>query len=283
MKSKIKHFFGHKSVKIICIILAIWLIAVCVCNAVFASVAMKEQKGVAVCDEWSENNKFDINKIQTLDMGNDEFKILCLTDVHIRNWATFGASWLGTNFILDTASRIQLKQLINEQNPDLIIITGDTALTQWNDISTQQFADFMDEFKIPWAPVFGNHDYEGRADKAKLSEIYENAEYSLFECGPDNMNGMGNYAVNLTRNDEIVYTLFMFDDGQYRITDGEISDGGINQNQIKWYGWTVNGIAEKRGKPVPSMAFMHVRAGVYKSAGRIYRRPTWRRQLCCKK
>ncbi len=51
--------------------------------------------------------------------------------------------------------------MIKRENPDLIIVTGDQVLTKWNDIATQQFADFMDSFKIPWAPVFGNHDMEG--------------------------------------------------------------------------------------------------------------------------
>ena len=55
---------------------------------------------------------------------------------------------------------IQLKQLINEVKPDLIVVGGDTVLTAWNDICTQQFCDFMEKFEIPWAPVFGNHDYE---------------------------------------------------------------------------------------------------------------------------
>ena len=116
----------------------------------------------------------------------------------------------------------------------------------------------MAQFDIPWAPVFGNHDYEGRADKSKLCEIYESAENCLFKCGPDGMNGMGNYIVNLTRNGKPVYSLFMLDDGQYRITDGEISDGGVNRNQIKWYKWAVDGIAKENGKTVPNMAFMHV-------------------------
>ncbi len=39
----------------------------------------------------------------------------------------------------------------------------------------------MEKFEIPWAPVFGSHDYEGRADKAKLAEIYEVSEHGIKE------------------------------------------------------------------------------------------------------
>ena len=72
------------------------------------------------------------------------------------------------------------------------------------------------------------------------------------------MNGMGNYIVNLTRNDEAVYSLFRIDDGLFSGVDGQITDGGVNENQIAWYKWAVNGIEETIGKAVPNMAFMHV-------------------------
>lgn len=258
-----KAFFSKKPVKIVISIILIIAAVVCICNAYFASVALEEQKGVAVCDEWSASDTYTPDYAHELDAGDEDFKILCLTDVHIRNFATFGAC-LGVNFILDGLSEIQLKQMINEVNPDLIVVGGDTVLTAWNDICTQQFCDFMEKFEIPWAPVFGNHDYEGRADKSKLAEIYESAEHCLFKCGPEGMNGMGNYIVNVTRNNEVVYSLFMLDDGQFRITDGKITDGGVNENQIEWYKWAVDGIAKTSGKNVPNMAFMHVAVPEYK-------------------
>lgn len=247
----------------ICNLFLALCVIVIACNGYFASVALQEQKGVAVCDEWSAEDTYTPDYAQNLEIGDKDAKILCLTDIHIRNHGTF-AAFLGINFILDGMSEIQLKQLIKEVNPDLIVVGGDTVLTAWNDIGTQKFCDFMEQFGIPWAPIFGNHDYEGRADKSKLCEIYESAENCLFQCGPDGMNGMGNYIVNLTRDGEVVYSLFMLDDGQYRITDGEISDGGVNENQIVWYKWAVNGIAETSGKAAPNMAFMHVPVPEYK-------------------
>lgn len=259
-----KRFFQKTPVKVIlCILLALILI-VAACNAVFAYVALQEQKGTAVCDEWSPADPYQPGYAQQLDIGAGDYKILCLTDIHIRNHGTFAAA-LGVNFILDGMSRIQLKKLINREQPDLIIVTGDIVLTAWNDICMQQFADFMDGFEIPWAPVYGNHDYEGRADKAKISEILLSSKYCLFQCGPDGMGGMGNYILNLEREGKPVYSLFLLDNGQYRITDGEITSGGVNQSQIEWYQWAVGGIAKQAGKTVPNMAFMHVPVPEYEA------------------
>lgn len=260
----LKKFFSFKAVKIIVAVIAVLLAVAAICNAIFASVALKAQKGVAVCDEWSAQDVYTPDYAQEIDAGDGDFKILCLTDVHIRNHATFAAE-LGVNFILDGMGRIQLRQLIGQVQPDMIIVGGDTVLTAWNDICTRQFCDFMEQFAIPWAPIFGNHDYEGRADKAKLAEIYEESEYCLFQSGPAGMDGMGNYIINLTRNGEVVYSLFLFDDGQFRVTDGQITDGGIGKNQIDWYRWAVNGIRETSGKEVPNMAFMHVPVPEYKA------------------
>lgn len=258
-----KKFFRKKPVKVIMIIAVVLALTVGICNGVYCYVAIQYQKGTAVCDEWSKEDDFEMSYLKSIDMGNDDFKVLCLTDVHIRNYATFAAC-LGVNFVLDGMSEIQLKQLINEVKPDLITVLGDSVLTSVNDICTQQFCDFMDKFQIPWAPVYGNHDYEGRADKSKLSEIYLNSEYCLFKCGPDGMNGMGNYILSLQRDNKPVYSLFMFDDGQYRITDGQITSGGISKNQIDWYKWAVGGINANAGYDVPNMAFMHVPVPEYK-------------------
>ena len=116
-----KKFFSKKPVKVIISIFIVFVLIVCICNAVFASVALDFQKGVAVCDEWSPDDVYTPDYAQSLEVGEEDYKILCLTDIHIRNHGTF-ASWLGINFILDGMSEIQLKKLINRVEPNLFSV-----------------------------------------------------------------------------------------------------------------------------------------------------------------
>lgn len=248
-----KKLFASNGFKIFVALIAIFAVIVVSCNIVFYAVAANEQKGEAKGYAWSEDMAFDESLVEKLEMKGDNFKVLVITDVHLRNHGTFAAA-LGVNYILDGISRPRISHMIKRENPDLIIVTGDQVLTKWNDIATQQFADFMDSFEIPWAPVFGNHDMEGRADKAKLCDIYLASEYCLFQYGPADLNGAGNYIVNVEKDNKAVYSFFLFDDGE----PTDEGYGTINEKQIDWYKWAVKGIAEKEGKTVKNMAFMHI-------------------------
>lgn len=263
-----KRFFGSKAIKIIGSIVLVIALAVGISSAVFAKVALTDQVGGVSGNAWSEQDVMDESKIKSLDIGTEDYKILCLTDVHRRNHATF-ASFLGVNFILDGMSEIQLKKMIKREKPNMIIVTGDSVLTEWNDIELKKFVDFMDQFQIPWAHVFGNHEFEGRADKSKLAEVLLASEYGLFECGPADMNGLGNYIVNLKRADKTAYSLFMFDNGEPVVANGTTDAGGINKKQVAWYEWAMKGINAANGTTVPSMAFMHIPLPEYKDVQEV--------------
>ena len=260
-----KRFFTSAGFRIYIAPIVIFTVIAVSCNIVFYAVAANEQKGKAKGYDWSEDTAFDERFVENLEMKGDNFKALVITDVHLRNHATFGAA-IGTNYILDGLGRIRLSHMIKRENPDLIIVTGDQVLTKWNDIATQKFVDFMDSFEIPWAPVFGNHDMEGRADKAKLCDIYLAGEYCLFQYGPSGLNGAGNYIISLEKDGKAVYSLFLFDNGE-PIGEGY---GTINEKQIKWYQWAVNGIAEKEGAAVKNMAFMHIALPEFKELDETY-------------
>ncbi|MDE6155732.1 MAG: hypothetical protein K2F67_04770, partial [Eubacterium sp.] len=77
-----KKFFAKKPIKVVISIILVLVTIVCICNAVFASVALEEQKGIAACDAWSADDTYTTDYAQSLEIGSDDFTILCLTDIH---------------------------------------------------------------------------------------------------------------------------------------------------------------------------------------------------------
>ena len=226
-------------------------------NLVFIGLGSQKQVGSAKGYDWSSEDAFDINKhvTKTIEIGSDDFKILCIADIQRRNGGT-AVKFLGTNLILDWISEPKLRKMIKNTKPDLIVTVGDNMATKTtNDIELKHIADFLDSFNTPWTTIFGNHDGEGRADKARLCEILMESEYGIFEYGPNDLHGVGNFIINLTRNSEIVYSIYMMDSGEHISTGGY---DGINERQVEWYKWATNGINQYAKKEVKNIAFFHI-------------------------
>ena len=69
-----------------------------------------------------------------------------------------------------------LTEIITETKPHLIIMTGDLIYGKYDDNGTllQSFIAFMESFKIPWAPVYGNHDNESKVGVKWQNQKFEN-------------------------------------------------------------------------------------------------------------
>lgn len=230
------------------------------CNIYAAVVGSQEQKGVATGYAWNKQTPYDQQVSQRLDMGQEDYKVLVLTDVHLKNHGTF-AAWLGINYLLDAAGKTALDKLVKNTDPDLILVLGDTVLTARNDIEMERFVKQMDSYGKPWAVVFGNHDDEGRADKAKLADVLLTSEYGLFQYGPQDMHGAGNYVIELTRNDKTQYAFFMLDSGSSH--EFEAGTEGINDAQVSWYQWNMDAMQAKYGYKPANMAFFHIPTPAY--------------------
>ena len=76
-----------------------------------------------------------------------------------------------------------LDKAIDENNPDLILITGDIVYGEFDDNGSNliEFCEYMDSKKIPWAPIFGNHDNECKLGVTWQCEKFLNSKYSLSE------------------------------------------------------------------------------------------------------
>lgn len=67
-----ENFFSKKPVKIIISIVLALVLVVCIANGYFASVALKEQKGTAVCDKWNSEDVYTPDYAQSIEAGNSE-------------------------------------------------------------------------------------------------------------------------------------------------------------------------------------------------------------------
>ena len=108
--------------------------------------------------------------------ADKDFTVLNLTDIH---WDI--VAWAPGNQEYETViSTIQ--ELIQRTQPDLITISGDLS---WG-MAVESYvavADLMDSFGIPWAPVWGNHDYEKPEVNRGAVEEFAKRPLCLFEAG----------------------------------------------------------------------------------------------------
>jgi hypothetical protein len=170
-----------------------------------------------------------------------DFKVLQLTDIHIGGG---GFSIQKDNWALNA-----VYTLVKNEKPDLVVVSGDIAYpvpfqgTLDNKREAILFATLMERMGVYWAPVFGNHDTEVYSiyDREQIGEVYGGGDYKycLFQAGPDDIEGTGNYIVNVKNTlGMITQSIVLLDSHSY--TDGDIFGAqwkydNLYQNQIDWY------------------------------------------------
>lgn len=234
---------------------------VCITVLLVASVLLFPLTGKKHTQIWSAGDTFDIQKIQTVSKDRTDFKILLFTDTQL--WSDLGKN---------KECYAQMDALVEKTKPDLIVLPGDVLSAFASRFSIYNFIKRMDSYQIPWAPVFGNHDSEIPTNSRNWqADKYMESAYCLLEKGPSNLYGCGNYVLNITENDEFVYSLFLFDNGEYiKYDDGSTKEVYMGYEQIAWYKWNVEGIAAAAGRIVPSMTFSHFAQPEFRAAVEKY-------------
>lgn len=167
-------------------------------------------------------------------------------------------------------------QIVDVTKPDMIVITGDMiypsimALTFNNYNSSRAIGKLFESFEIPWAFVYGNHDAESYATQTKtqLSNYFEGLEYCLFQRGPDNISGQGNYVVKLlSETGELESALVMMDSNAYV---GLIEYDIVHDDQVAWYEQEISKLKNSQGDIVPTHLFLHIPLYEYRLAWEGY-------------
>ena len=246
-------------------------------------VAFGTVTGIGVIGSKS-NQKFIDEQIKTVEYENQlvpstdangnyvfttdrDFRIMQLTDIH-----------LGAGFMCigkDKKALNAVAAMITEEKPDLVIVTGDIAYpipVQAGTINNQRpatlFAELMEKLGVYWCLTFGNHDTEDFAfySRDEIADLYINRDkypHCLLQKGPENVDGVGNYVINVKNTSgEIVQSLFMLDSQMYieSYLLGLISTYDcVHKNQIEWYKNQLSALTvENGGKTPKSLMFMHI-------------------------
>lgn len=209
-----------------------------------------KQYGVESSIIWYKTDNYTSENVKSLMMEADkDYKILVLSDTQMSALRP-----LNNKRVLDLVGNI-----IDEQKPDLVVTTGDNVQSIYQGKAVKQFAEKMESMNIPWAVTLGNHDSEYSVDRQWHGNLYESAKNSLFEMGPSNVDGVGNYQLNIKNPDgNIIKSLIMLDSHAKRKYETGKDYDYIHQNQLEWYKWVTEGLKIETGNTVPSLLFFHI-------------------------
>ncbi|MCM1285481.1 MAG: metallophosphoesterase [Acetobacter sp.] len=215
----------------------------------------------------------DENGVSTF-VTDEKFKVMQLTDVHI------GAGFMCFN--KDTMALNTVSAMISQEKPDLVVVTGDIAYpvpfqagTFNNKNSAKLFAELMEQLGVYWCLGFGNHDTElySYYSREQMAEFYESDKYPhcLFNAGDENVDGYGNYAVNVKNSQgKITQSLMVMDSHSY--VDGDFLGilwkyDTFHTNQVEWYENTLKNFQQQNGGEMPkSLVFFHIPTPEYRDA-----------------
>lgn len=169
-----------------------------------------------------------------------------------------------------------IEKILDEEEPDLVVFTGDNiagGCQTAEDVKTaiNNFAQPVNDRKIPWLITFGNHDEDSTdasgVDKDEQLEIYMSYKYNLNKVGPEGVTGTGNMYkfVMSSTGSTPVFTIWALDSGEYapdEIAGQSLDDypgwDWIKNNQIAWYVDTSKAIEREMRGTVPGFMFFHI-------------------------
>jgi len=185
---------------------------------------------------------------------NDDgsFRVLIIADTHMD---TNSSATLRQNL----ADRI--KVMVDREDPNLVIFTGDNTINSTRNsikANISMLVSYIEEKKIPWCHVYGNHDFENALATNKQQEYYEEYEYCISKAGPEDISGVGNYVNGIYNKDGTLgAVIYCLDSGTYDNVRGGYDY--IKQDQIDWYKATSETLQEYNGgKAVPALMAFHI-------------------------
>ncbi|WP_127531285.1 metallophosphoesterase family protein [Paenibacillus kobensis] len=186
------------------------------------------------------------------------FRIVQITDLHWQN-----------NDPEDRQSRLLMDRIIEEEQPDLVVFTGDMIhceLARDRRAAFRQAVAAAADQRLPWAFVFGNHDAEEGITREEMTALARELPGCVVPPEQEPC-GIGNYTLPIARRNShdrsrssssAAAVLYLLDSGSYAPASVGAA-AWIKREQIDWYiGQSRRYEAANGGKPLPALAFFHI-------------------------
>jgi hypothetical protein len=218
---------------------------------------------------------------------NGKFKIMQLADLHLSTGLGLCRDPVpvepvpGQKCEADPRTLEFVGRLLDEEKPDFVVLSGDQVNGETSrDAQSALFKSvkLLVDRKIPYAAIFGNHDDEGNLSREQLMIILEDLPYSLSTAGPEEVDGVGNYIVEVLGRGTTAHsalTLYMLDSHSYSPDERQFRGyDWIKPNQIRWFKNTAESLKAKHHEYSHmhmNMAFIHIPLPEYRDSSNYYR------------
>ncbi|KAI0194627.1 calcineurin-like phosphoesterase [Astrocystis sublimbata] len=204
---------------------------------------------------------------------NGKFKIMQLADLHLSTGVghcrdAVPDEYEGGPCEADPRTLDFVSRLLEEEKPDFVVLSGDQVNGDTApDAQTAifKYAHLLIKHKIPYVEIFGNHDDEGSATRAEQMALIQQMPYSLSRAGPDDIDGVGNYYVEILAqgsSQHSALTLYLLDSHSYSPDERHYSGyDWIKPNQIEWFKQTASSLKRKHKQYTHihmDLAFIHI-------------------------
>lgn len=221
---------------------------------------------------------------------NGKFKIIHISDLHLSTGVgacrdAIPDSYQGRKCEADPRTLDFITRVIDEEKPDLLVFGGDQVNGDTSpDAQTAifKYAQIAIKRKIPYVSIFGNHDDEQTLSRSAQMSIIESLPYSLSVAGPAEIDGVGNYYIEILargHSDHSALTLYMLDTHAYSSNEKKYPGyDWIKPNQVDWFKRTATSLkpAHKEYTHIHmDLAFIHIPLPEYIGV-RNYWKGAWR-------
>ncbi|KAJ9142703.1 Calcineurin-like phosphoesterase [Pleurostoma richardsiae] len=216
---------------------------------------------------------------------NGKFKILQVADLHLSTGVgkcrdAVPDGYNGGKCEADPRTLDFVTKILEDEKPDLIVLSGDqvngeTAPDAQSAIF--KYAQLFIKHKVPYVSIFGNHDDEGSLPRPGQMALIETLSYSLSKAGPDDLDGVGNYYIEVLaqgKSSHSALTVYLLDTHAYSPDERRYKGyDWIKKSQIDWFTQTAEGLKAKHREYTHvhmDVAFIHIPLPEYRDPDQVF-------------